>query len=429
MCCQYSLFSAIKFGILKNKLYFCNMKPKVCFLMDSVFSFGGVQRVTAVIAKQLARSCSVTIVTLDAEQSMDTSLYGLDEAPISYRFFSYPSTPRWKALCCKAYSFLYRKVLPQTPLTSAWYSHSSFPSEKRRALTAELLAGHYDAIVGVHAPLAVRLAACRRDLEGIRLIGWIHNSYQALFGKGSLYIGPELRKHYEWQLARLDATVVLCHDDARRYHLPTHILYNPLTLTPGPRSAGQSRKFLAVGRFSRRHKGFDLLIEAFHLFAATNADWTLDIVGEGEEEPLYRQLISQYQLEDRVSIHPFTNNIQAYYSEAQVYVLSSRWEGFGLVLVEAMAHGLPVVSSDLPTSQEIMGDFALYFPVGDAAALAARLQQATRLDWQAKSDEAVSIARRFDVGPISRQWHQLLFASEFSKTGVPPSAESLQASS
>jgi glycosyltransferase involved in cell wall biosynthesis len=147
--------------------------------------------------------------------------------------------------------------------------------------------------------------------------------------------------------------VVLCQHDAKAYHIPTKVIYNPLTLIPGEPSKGTSKKFLAVGRFSPLHKGFDLLIQAFALFAKKNSEWTLDIVGEGDEEQSYRSLIAQNHLEDRIAIHPFTNDIQNYYSDAQVYVLSSRWEGFGLVLVEAMAHGLPIVSSDLPTSPKI----------------------------------------------------------------------------
>ena len=381
---------------------------KICFLTDSIFSIGGVQRVTAVIAKQLAKDYDVTIVTLDDPATQDTTLYGLSEADIHYRFFAYPDTPLWKDRCCKAYSYLYRKLLPQTRLTSAAYAHSSFPSEKRDALAKILQTGHYDVIIGVHAPLAVRLAACRKRLKGVRLIGWIHNSYEALFGKGSLYIGPELRKHYEYQLQTLDATVVLSHDDASRYPFPTQVIYNPLTLTPGSPSRGDSKKFLAVGRFSRQHKGFDLLIEAFHLFAQKNDEWTLDIVGEGPEEALYRQMIADHHLEQRVHLHPFTHHIQDYYSQAQVYVLSSRWEGFGLVLIEAMAHGLPVVSSDLPTSLEIMGDDALYFPNGNITALAARLDDATHLDWQQASARALAIAQRFDIAPIVAHWRELV---------------------
>ncbi len=384
------------------------MKKKICFLTDSIFSFGGVQRVTSVIAKELAKTYDVTIVTFDKAEEKDTSLYGLDEVAIQYRFFQYPETSQLKTIFCKAYSYFYRRHLPQTRLTSDIYSHSSFPSNKRKALSKELAAGQYDVIVGVHAPLSVRLASCRNDLKGTKLIGWIHNSYEALFGEKSLYIGPELRKHYEFQLEKLNTTVVLCQFDAQKYHFSTRVIYNPLTLIPGNRSSGTSKKFLAVGRFSRLHKGFDLLIEAFRIFAEHNKEWTLDIVGEGVEEPLYRKLIKQYQLEDRVHIHPFTTSIQEYYSDAQVYVLSSRWEGFGLVLVEAMAHGLPVVSSDLPTSLEIMGDFGLYYINGDINGLARQMEQATQLDWKSKSDQAFQIAAHFNREAIINQWKRLI---------------------
>ena len=384
------------------------MKKRICFLMDSIFSFGGVQRVTAVIAKELAKDYNVTIVTFDQPEQKNTTLYDLKKADIVYRFFNYPSTPKWKNYCCKAYSYLYRKYLPQIRITSDIYSHSSFPSQKRNALIKELTEGNYDVIVGVHAPLAVRLASCRKKLKGIKLIGWIHNSYEALFGEKSLYIGSELRKHFEFQLEILDATVVLCQYDAQQYHFPTKVIYNPLTLTPGAKSTGTSKKFLAVGRFSRLHKGFDLLIEGFRIFADKNKEWILDIVGEGVEEPMYRELIKNYKLEDRIHIHPFTNHIQKYYSEAQVYVLSSRWEGFGLVLVEAMAHGLPVISSDLPTSREIMGDFGMYFSIGDVNGMARQMEQATNMDWQEKSEQALQIAARFNLETIINQWKQLI---------------------
>jgi glycosyltransferase involved in cell wall biosynthesis len=134
----------------------------------------------------------------------------------------------------------------------------------------------------------------------------------------------------------------------------------------------------------------------------------LDIVGEGPEEELYRNKIAEYKLEERILIHSFTNNIQAYYSQAQIYVLSSRWEGFGLVLVEAMAHGVPVISSDLPTSLEIMGDFGIYFKNGSIEDLAKKLLDPTRIDWKKKSKEAHAIACRFDLSHIAKQWKEIL---------------------
>ena len=119
-------------------------------------------------------------------------------------------------------------------------------------------------------------------------------------------------------------------------------------------------------------------------------------------------MISDYGQDGRITLHPFTNHIQDYYSKAGIYVLSSRWEGFGLVLVEAMAHGLPVISSDLPTSKEIMGDFGIYFKNGDSEDLAAKLLEATHTDWKQKSEEAIKIARRFNIDEIITNWKEIL---------------------
>ena len=352
----------------------------------------------------------IKIVTLDNPDLEDKEIYGLNEAHIHYRYFQFPCIGKWKNFVCKAYSALYRKILTQTRLTSDWYSHSSFPSEQRSALINELNEGSYDVIIGDHAPLAVRLATCKSQLKNTKLIGWVHNSYEALFGKNSLYIGTELRKHYEYQLQKLDYTIVLCHDDAQKYHFPVEVIYNPLTLIPGKPSSGISKKFLAIGRFSHLHKGFDLLIKAFHIFAKNNNDWTLHIVGEGVEEPLYRQLIHDYQLEKRIYIQPFTNHIQSYYSEAQIYILSSRWEGMPLVLMEAMSHGLPIISSNLPVSKEIMGDFGIYFENGNINQLAQKMHDATLIDWQKKSKEALEIAKRFNIDNIIKQWKAMIDA-------------------
>lgn len=387
---------------------------RICFLVDSIFSIGGVQRVTAVIAKELAKTYDVTIVTFDHPKDKDTNLYGLDEASIHYRFFAYPSVGYLYQKICKAYSGFYLKYGLQSKWASNIYAHSSFPTPLKKALTKELQNGNYDVIIGVHAPLACRLATMKRNLPEAKCLGWIHNSYHALFDKGSKYfIGPERKRHYIYQFRKLDYTIVLCEHDAETYHqydpaFKPIVIYNPLTLVPGAPSIGTTKSFLAVGRFSHQHKGFDLLIEAFHLFSQRNKEWKLDIVGEGVEENLYRSLIKKYNLEERVTIHPFTNQIQDYYSKAQIYVLSSRWEGFGLVLVEAMAHGLPVISSDLPTSKEIMGDFGLYFKNGDIEDLAKKLEDATHIYWNQKSQEALEIAKRFDINNIIQCWKELI---------------------
>ena len=132
-------------------------------------------------------------------------------------------------------------------------------------------------------------------------------------------------------------------------------------------------------------------------------------------------MIENRYLTKRIKIHPFTENIQMFYSQASIYVSSSRWKDFGLVLVQAMAHGLPVISSDLPSSKEILGDFGMYFKNGDVDDLAKRLEEATYMDWQLKSNEAIMISQRFlksneaimisqrfNANVIAEQWRTLI---------------------
>ena len=182
-------------------------KKRICFLTDSIFSIGGVQRVTAVIAKELTKDYDVTIVTFDRPDMQDTTLYGLSEASVNYRFFRYPKIGKVKKWLCKAYSGYYRKMQLHGKVASNLYALSSFPSELREALTQELLQGHYDTIIGVHAPLAARLATLMSQLPDTRCIGWIHNSFEALFSPASRYIGPDLKRHYFYQFRRLHVTV------------------------------------------------------------------------------------------------------------------------------------------------------------------------------------------------------------------------------
>lgn len=385
----------------------------ICFLCDSIFTFGGVQRVLAVIAKALSASHRVTILTLDPPSIKDTTLYDLDQADIRYEFIHFAPPTRIEYLPCKAYSLLYKKVLPHTTLTSRWYAHSSFPASQSSLLVKKLNEGNYDVIVGVHVFLSLRLATIYNKLNAKQVIGWMHSSYQAFFEIHPGYI-EGLKSHFVHQMRKLDRVVVLTHTDEQIYrqklHLSPTVIYNPLTLAPQGRTNPNAQKFLAVGRLSPRTKGFDILIKGFALFAQHNKNWTLDIVGEGPEEILLRKLIADNGLEERVKLHPFTKEIQTYYAAASVYILSSRWEGLPLVLTEAMSHGLPIISSDIPVSRELLGSAtnALLFKSEDEHDLAEKMVlMSESKELSRMGEESVARSKQFEVEKTVAQWEEL----------------------
>ena len=125
-------------------------------------------------------------------------------------------------------------------------------------------------------------------------------------------------------------------------------IYNPVSLTSAPGSFARNRQVLAVGRHTRQ-KGFDLLLEAWQQVVKAHPDWTLTIVGEGDETPSLKKQIQQLDIGETVHLHPFSDNIASYYQNSNLFVLSSRFEGLSLVLIEAIAMGVPVVAFSCKT--------------------------------------------------------------------------------
>ena len=132
---------------------------------------------------------------------------------------------------------------------------------------------------------------------------------------------------------------------------------------------------LAVGELSRR-KDFTTLIQAFrHL--ASSGDPRLIIIGEGRQRQRLEQLVARCGLESRVALPGFIPNPYPFMASADLFVLSSLWEGSPVVLVEALAAGVPVVATDCPSGpREVLQDGRLgpLTPVGNADALAQAMQ-------------------------------------------------------
>lgn len=102
------------------------------------------------------------------------------------------------------------------------------------------------------------------------------------------------------------------------------------------------------GRQTDLAKGFDRLVDAWNIVQKRHPDWILDIFGEGFYKDSLTRQIKDRKLEHSITIHPFTQNITQEYLNSSILALSSNYEGFGLVLIEAMSLGVPCVSFDCP---------------------------------------------------------------------------------
>lgn len=117
-----------------------------------------------------------------------------------------------------------------------------------------------------------------------------------------------------------------------------------------------AKKIIAVGRLHPQ-KGFDLLIKAMSLVIEKHPDWSLDIYGIGELEKELDLQIKNLGLQKNVFLKGFCDNIYEKYSEYSIFVLSSRYEGFVMVLLEALCIGIPCVSFNCPEGPEEMLSF------------------------------------------------------------------------
>jgi glycosyltransferase involved in cell wall biosynthesis len=184
------------------------------------------------------------------------------------------------------------------------------------------------------------------------LINWEHFNAQTTLGRRS-------RKLARWLASHLaDRIVVLSDADneiwRRQYPTSERKLVRIFNLNPyganlnlpirDPIKKGRPNRVLAAGRLTEQ-KGFDLLLDAW----ATIPDdmrtgWELRIVGEGEDRPLLQEKIEKLGLGSEVQLEGHSDNMADEFSESDLFVLSSRFEGFGLVVVEALSFGLPVIS-------------------------------------------------------------------------------------
>ncbi len=186
---------------------------------------------------------------------------------------------------------------------------------------------------------------------------------------------------------------------------------NPLTFYPKSLSLRVSKKqILCVGRLNYQ-KGFDLLIASFAKIAYRFPEWHVDIYGDGEEKDKLQNLVRMHQLDNQIHFCAPTDRIYDKYQNSDFFVLSSRYEGFGLVLIEAMSCACPCVSFRCKYGPEDIiedGMTGLLVKDGDIDELAAKME------WMiTHNDDRIEMGKRarkavwqYQIDNVMQKWER-----------------------
>ena len=207
----------------------------------------------------------------------------------------------------------------------------------------------------------ITITAMRREInfinkikDGSHKIGEMHfnRNYYRVFHKSYLpsiinnFITNKWQEKLIKQIKKLDFFIVLSEEDKKLWGdlVNIKVIYNPIKYYPENSSSCKNKKVIAVGRYTEQ-KGFDMLINAWTIVQKKHSDWILNIYGNGDYKS-YQKLADNNAVGNSLICNPDVKNIYDKYLDSSIFVLSSRFEGFGLVLAEAMSCGLPAVSFD-----------------------------------------------------------------------------------
>lgn len=288
--------------------------------------------------------------------------------------------------------------------------------EHKRKLTALLLKEKPDIVVSLYPSESSFIPDIK---DGIKKVLELHycKFFRLQYGrKGLLGWIDKLRTRQDEQIVRrFDKFVVLTNEDRGYWgDLPNiEVIPNAAMHVSDAYSDVMNKRVIAVGRLDYQ-KGFDRLIQAWELVQHTGkfTDWKLDIYGQGEWQEMLQQMIDKAELQNTVCLNRPTKQIGEEYVKSDMLVMSSNYEGFPMVMIEAMACGLPVVSFDYKCGPKDIiqsGINGLLVPNGDIQALADAMMKVMEDEAYRKmlSLNARKVVDTYSEQAVMAQWIRL----------------------
>jgi glycosyltransferase involved in cell wall biosynthesis len=382
-------------------------RPKVHFVITHVYGMGGTIRTVLNIANHLAEDHDVEIIS--AVRTRDKPFFPidprvrvttlLDETKIG------PSG-RPRGLRGRIRGWLDSKT--------SWLVHDEDYAFQRYSLWLDLkllrkLHSTRSGVLVTTRP-SLNVIAARFAHPNLTTIGQEHLNAGS-HGAGLL---RQIEQHYR----KVAALAVLTEGDEQDYRrmlrgAPTRIarIGNALPETPSRRADLASKRVIAAGRYTSQ-KGFDLLIPAFAQVADKHPDWQLRIFGGGRQLRKLRRIVAERGLYKHVLLMGQTDQLSHEMAKSSIYVLSSRFEGFGMVIIEAMSHGMGVVSFDCPRGPSDIithGVDGTLVPALDIDRLAAGIIELIEDEDKRRSyaEAALSRSKSYSIEVIGDQWRSL----------------------
>lgn len=373
---------------------------RIAYCIPSTYNSGGMERVLAKKANYLAdrMGWNVTIIT--------TSQNG--RPPF------YTMSPKIKTIDL---GIDYEAIMRQ-PLLKRIKSRLSVKKRHKETLAAVLSDLKPDIAVSMFTHEMTFLPSIN---DGSKKILELHFSknFRALDAKSNntpyllRAINTLLDRNDRRYIKRYDRFVVLSNRDAQDWgpaRSNLTVISNPSTFDVAETYKDDSRKVLAVGRLCAQ-KGFDLLIDAWDkLPEPLKAEWSLDIVGSGPDHAKLQSLIESKRLSESVSILPPTRDVRELYLNHCIFCFPSRYEGFGLSLMEAMSFGMAAIAFDCPCGPSEMisdGENGILIEPGDIPGFSAglRLLMSDADKRSAMGDKAAqTIKNNFSEEVIMAKW-------------------------